>query len=89
VSKGELEWRRENGVLTAYKAIEDKRPMRFSTGRNTSPPWVMFAQIKHVYQHGTGVGYCVLTNDWGNTGVPADSEYEAKQIINAMWALET
>ena len=35
-----------------------------------------------------GAYYLVTTNDWSRTGIRAETEAQAKVMIEAMWALE-
>lgn len=83
--KPTLEWRREGGVLIAYKPMLKKPPNLFRRGSwEQQPPWELFARITyHVNE-----GYRVRTNDWAATDMPAADEREAKRMVEAMWALE-
>jgi hypothetical protein len=74
------------GELVAYKVTPLVGTRRW--GRVDDEDTQLFAWVRYGYQHGMGVGYYVVTNDWDTTHRAVDSEAQGKQMIEAMWALE-
>jgi len=81
VAKVPLEWRREGGVLIAYKP---PRRTAYTARYQKNGGWDLFARITYHVDE----GYRVRTNDWAATDMAAADEEQAKQMVEAMWALE-
>lgn len=77
----DLRWKREHGVLKAYGPLAPRPGVQSRWKDVTIAP--LFARI--VFDNGD---YRVHTNDWAATDLRADTEEEAKRIVNAMWALQ-
>lgn len=77
----DLRWKREHGVLKAYGPLAQRpgMPSRFKD-LSIAP---LFARV--VFENGD---YRVHTNDWVTTNLKANTEAEAKRIVEAMWALQ-